>query len=716
MNPWLRTLFALLFLLPALALRAQIITTIAGTPTVSGFIGAGGPATAAKLGDLYAVAVDKGGNIYTSDDFNHVIWKISTAGIISLYAGTGVQGYTGDGAPATAAKLYDPLSLSVDNLGNLYVLDQDGACVRKIDPSGIITTIARNTATGAPPTGDGGPLSAATFTNISGFVPDNAGNFYISDWLGNTIRKVNSAGIISTIAGTGAYGFGGDGGPATAAQFSAPQQVAFDNAGNIYIPDENNGRIRKIDAAGIITTVAGNGGAGFSGDGGPATNATFFGLWQVAFDACNNMYIADAANRCIRKVDNAGIISTYAGIGGVYGYSGDGGPANQAKITGARGIAFDNSGNMFISDEENFIVRKVTPLPAAQFTQQPVDNAICAGGNTSFSVTATGPTTFQWQTNSPSGWTDLADGGVYSGTTTNILTVTAAVAGMNATQYRCSILGACGPVASTAALLTVKSSPSPEVSITPSEDVICTGTKVTFTANAINGGNQPMYQWQLDGQNVGTNSATYTNANLKDQDLVTCVLTSSLTCTSPVNSQNQITMTVNAAPTVITIPDTLIGLGQSVVLQTTVSAPVISYQWTPAAGLDNPYSAAPTAAPENTTTYKVVVTTDAGCTASGEVTLGVAKTLKMPDAFTPNGDGNNDFFRIPRSSPVKLMNFAVYDRWGARVFYTSNSATGWNGTFGGLQEPPGTYVWVIDYVDAITGKPVEAKGTVILIR
>ena len=215
---------------------------------------------------------------------------------------------------------------------------------------------------------------------------------------------------------------------------------------------------------------------------------------------------------------------------------------------------------------------------------------------------------------------------------------------------------------------------------------------------------------------MGPDKAVFSTKGLANGDVVSCILTSSLSCSAPAASQNQVVMTVNANPTVILMPDTIIGLGQSVVLEAEVTGGVTSYQWTPADGLDNAYTAAPVATPSTTTTYQLIVTTDANCTATGKVSVGVFKTLKMPGAFTPNGDGKNDLFRIPPSLAVKISAFAVYNRWGARVFYTRNPAAGWDGTFSGQLQPVGTYVWMIDYEDLLTGKPAQAKGTVILIR
>jgi hypothetical protein len=193
---------------------------------------------------------------------------------------------------------------------------------------------------------------------------------------------------------------------------------------------------------------------------------------------------------------------------------------------------------------------------------------------------------------------------------------------------------------------------STSVSIAPSATAICSGTQVIFTATPVNGGAKPSYQWQVNATSVGTDNAIFTTNGLANGDVVTCILTSSFSCTVPTASQNQVVMTVGTNPTVILMPDTIIGAGQTVVLRADVTGPVTSYQWTPAIGLDDPYKAAPVAAPPTTTTYQLLVATDDHCTATGKVTVGVFRGVAMPGAFTPNGDGKNDLFRIPSSLTV----------------------------------------------------------------
>src|ERR1700722_5079617 len=214
MRGWLVILFVVL----AAGGRAQVINTIAGSH-VMGFRGAGGLAIQAQLGLLYGIAVDKSGNVYAADQSNNVIWKVSAGGIISLYAGTGIQGYSGDGAAASQALLYAPAWLGMDPGGNLYFTDQQGIYIREVTAGGIILTVAGNPAQHFSG-GDGGPLAAATFNTIRGIFVDATGNIYISD--NNSIRMVNTAGIIQKIAGTGTSGYSGDGGPALQAKLNEP--------------------------------------------------------------------------------------------------------------------------------------------------------------------------------------------------------------------------------------------------------------------------------------------------------------------------------------------------------------------------------------------------------------------------------------------------------------------------------------------------------------
>ncbi len=330
------------------------ISTVAGDGT-EGYSGDGGAATAAQLSGPSGVAVDGSGNLYIADSGNQRIRKVDADGAITTVAGDGTEGYSGDGGAATAARLADPSGVAVDGSGNLYIADRSNRRIRKVDVDGAITTVAGDGTKGY--SGDGGAATAAQLSGPSGVAVDGSGNLYIADWSNQRIRKVDADGVITTVAGDGTYGFGGDGGAATAAQLSSPSGVAVDGSGNLYIADRSNRRIRKVDADGVITTVAGDGTYGFGGDGGAATAARLRNPTGVAVDGSGNLYIADSFNHRIRKVDAATEnISTAAGAssGGA-----DGGPAIQARLTQPLGAAVDGSGNLYIADSFNQRIRKV---------------------------------------------------------------------------------------------------------------------------------------------------------------------------------------------------------------------------------------------------------------------------------------------------------------------------------------------------------------------
>jgi len=333
------------------------INTIAGTGA-SGFSGDGGPALSAQIGQALGICADNVGNVYFADVDNHRVRKISLSGIITTIAGGGAL--TTDGIPATNAQLSLTAGgdMTINALGDLYLIDDSR--IRKVDhATGIITTVAGTTTSGF--SGDGGPATSAQLNYPSGLYIDEAGNLFIGDQNNHRVRKVNAAGIISTYAGNGNGGYSGDGGPATAAGVDSPDGLCMDAAGNLYFADRYNYRIRRVDhTTGIITTYAGSGNSGFSGDGGLATSAKFAEPSDVCMDGFGNLYIADFHNGRVRKVDQFGIVTTFAGGGASMN---DNVPATSESLTDEWTVGIDGNNNIYIPDRSHYRLCKVNGVP-----------------------------------------------------------------------------------------------------------------------------------------------------------------------------------------------------------------------------------------------------------------------------------------------------------------------------------------------------------------
>jgi sugar lactone lactonase YvrE len=373
-----------------------IINTVAGdgptdvfpNPALRGGIwgydfGDGGTAISAGLNNPSAVALDAARNIYIAEGNNpdatggdRVRMVTASTGIITTVAGTGKYGFSGDGGPATSAELNIPLGVAVDGVGNIYIADALNSRIREVAAStGIITTVAGSGSVAVHKgsshpigpcaySGDGGPATSAVLCDPGGIAVDSAGNIYFADDGNYVIRKVTaSTGIITTVAGNGTPGFSGDGGLAASAQLE-PGGVALDSYGNIYIADSGNNRIRMVTAStGIINTIAGNGTAGFSGDGGAATIAELNGAPGVALDGSGNIYVVDTYNNRIRVISaSTGIITTFVG-NGKGSYSGDGLAATNADLYNPEGVGTDSAGNVYIADSWNNRVRTVGAYP-----------------------------------------------------------------------------------------------------------------------------------------------------------------------------------------------------------------------------------------------------------------------------------------------------------------------------------------------------------------
>ena len=358
------------------------IATVAGT-SPAGYSGDGGPAAQSQMHEPRMMTFDRAGNMYIADTFNQLIRMVDPSGVITTVAGkfTGfvprdeadcVSNFSGDGGPATEATLSCPHSVAADGTGNVYIADSANDVIRRVDAAGIITTVAGQGGQSGD-SGDGGPATQAKIQGPKGIAFDRAGNLLIADSGNDKVKKLDlTTGTITTIAGTGDAGSRGDGGPATAAQITEPRTIAVALDGSIYIAEPKAHRVRRIDPAGTISTVAGTGKAGFSGDGGPAASAKLNFPRGVGVDGSGHLYIADSMNQRIRKMDTTGMITTVAGRGTPCYFSshnscGDGGPALEAGFATPRAVEVAGNGDLYIADTFNERVRRIeafaTPVP-----------------------------------------------------------------------------------------------------------------------------------------------------------------------------------------------------------------------------------------------------------------------------------------------------------------------------------------------------------------
>ena len=334
------------------------LTRFAGTGE-SGFSGDDGKATEAQLKIPAGLTFDKKGNLYIADRNNHRIRKVDTRGIITTVAGNGTAGFSGDGGKATQAQLNLPSGVAVDDKGNIYISDRSNNRVRVVDNKGTITTFAGNGGDGY--SGDSGPATKAQLSKPFGLALDKKGNLYIADRENNRVRKVNPQGIITTVAGDGGFFFMGDNGPSYRASIAGPTGVVVDKNGILYIADRNNNRIRSVDTQGMIRTVAGTGQQDYNGESEMARDTNLYLPFGVALDQDGKILIIDRSHYRIRRMDpRRGSIETVAG-NGVKMFAGDGGPATGAKLSFPHGIAVDKKGNVIFSDKGHYRIRRVSP-------------------------------------------------------------------------------------------------------------------------------------------------------------------------------------------------------------------------------------------------------------------------------------------------------------------------------------------------------------------
>jgi len=678
------TIILFSFLLLGTTSKAQIITTVAGNNT-SGYSGDLGAAISAAVGEPGYVALDGAGNLYISDGYNNVIRKVNVAtGIITTYAGNGTSGFSGDLGAATSAQLSYPQGIALDTAGNLYIADDGNYVVRKVSPTGIITTFAG--IAGSPGyTGDSGPATSAQLYGALGIVTDRKGNVFVSD--GNyAIRKIDATGTITTYAGSLAYGYSGDGDAATLASMANPAGIALDDTGTMYIADNQNNVIRRVDTFGIITTVAGNGylaeSGGFpptgayAGDGGPAIDAELNEPYGVAADKWGNIYIADQSNNVIRKVNSSQIISTLVGNGydasiGYGLYAGDGGLATNAALNYPQDIIVDTSGNLYIADLYNYVVRKVAGISILTAT-----DTVCSGVSVTYTAVATAAGSavgYQWKLN-----------GTNVGTDSTIYTADSV---HNGDIISCQLVNLSGNVIdiSDSIIMVVTTSVFPSVSIAASTSyTVCAGTSVTYSATPANGGTTPLYQWKVNGINTGT-GATYAYTPVSG-DIITCELTSNANCLiadTAVSSPVAMSVTPLITP-VVSIATA--STGSTICEGSTVSYTATptnggttpTYQWR-VNGINTGTGSTYSYTPANGDIVTSVLTSDAACT-----TIDTALSPSITMTITPTA--------IPSVSTEESTSGSICE--GTSVTY---SATPVNGG----ASP--TYQWKVNGTNASTG-------------
>jgi gliding motility-associated-like protein len=723
--------------------------------TVAGGNGQG--AQANQLSDPIGVFVDPAGNVYVDDFGNYRIQEWAPGAV------SGVTVAGGNGQGSNANQLSQPTSVFVDGGGNIFIADANNNRVQEWAPGAV---------SGMTVAGGNGPGNAANQLDYpAGVFVDGFGNLYVADEKNNRIQEW-APGAVSGVTVAGGNGVGN-----AANQLNTPYSVFVDNSGNIYIDDLVNYRIQKWawGAASGVTVAGGNG-------GGNGANQ-LLDPTGVFVDSQGNIYIADYGNNRIQKWGpESSITTTYTPlVPGSY----------TAVVTNASGCTVTS----------NAIVLEPTVTPVVSISASATN--ICTGSSVSFTASAANggaAPVWQWQVN---GVSASANGAVY---TTNTLvkgdlvsciltsdavcaspssvnsdTITIAIGppvtpaltiattadticqgaqvgfaaspvnggstpvfqwkvnGVNVFSdsavfitnslvdgdiVSCVMTSQAGcvtaPTANSNVLpMTVKPAAGSTVTISAANAMVCAGAPVSFSANAVSSGIAPDYQWQVNGVDAGTDSRVYTSNGLANGDRISCLFSDSTVCAS--SSSNMLTMQVDAAPDVDSGQTYTIILGQGVMLNPALSDSIVSYLWSPALGLSDSAIRNPVASPLTSTVYMLTVTAADGCKASGYIRVDVSAPVRVPNAFTPNGDGKNDIFYIlsaPQGSLIR--DFSIYDRWGQNVFRVRDApagdrAFGWNGDMGGHPAPQGAYIYLV-ILGLADGTTQKFQGSLLLIR
>ena len=702
-------LLSVIAVLPGNVSSQYYITTIAGSG-YNGSRGDNGPAICAGVPYPQGVCADPTGNVYITSS-NSIRRVDASTNIITTIAGSDASGYSGDGGPAKNALMKYPFDICFDPIGNLYVSEYSGNRIRKISTDGKITTIAGIGVEGY--TGDHGPATAARLARPHGIFVDGRNNVYIADTYNSAIRKIDAAtGVITTIAGNGTATYSGDGGPAVNAGVPFPSSVAVDDDGNVYVLEVYSGitsRLRKIDAVtGIITTIAGSDVYGYSGDGGPAINATLFDPVAVEVDNRGNIYILEYDAPRLRKIDGAtGIITTVAG-NGVNDFSGDGGLATAASMYSPAGMGRGFNGAIYIADQQNHRIRKLHPdkIEAVQFSKIEVagpPGEPCMGSPVTFTseITNAGSLAkYTWYINSQPAGSNSA----------TFISQDVKEGDSVFCVYKSTHCNQEETITSNKVAVHFSTAAAPEISIASSASRVCPGEPVIITATVENA-SSPVYQWYLNDEPVGNNMPSFTYSPGAGDDKIRCEITGD-GCSGGVTGSGEIIVGAYASPEVnITPEEAVVPPGSSVSITANVTGEISEYSWSSTEGLENQNTLSPTTAPV-LKSHEVIFTgkTVEGCVIRDTAKIYVFVKMVMPNAFSPNADGVNDIFRIPANVTFQLEEFSVFNRWGKKVFSTTEISKGWNGN----NAVNGTYVYVI--TGKLDGKRTVFKGAFVLAR
>jgi len=700
-----------------------IVTTIAGNGSNGAINGLG---TAASFGGPVALVFDKSGNLYVSESINNDIRMISPGGMVSTFAGTGAVGVTN--GPGNRASFNSPNQMATDGAGNIYVADEFNQVIRMISPAGVVSDYAGYGTQG----NNNGTLATATFNNPIGVTIDAAGTMYVADRGSSTIRKIDQSGQVTDYAIL-------DGGGAPTSKPAGIYHLAVSPSGNLEFVNTN--QVETGTPAAAINVVAGSGNAGFGN--GTGTSAVFNTLVGIAVNAAGDIFVGDARNNMVRRIDPAGVATILAGNGAKGANDGVG---SSASLFSPYGVAVDPTNNyVYIADFGNNLIRKVTitgyaidkSLPTGltfdattgtisgtpSFTSPPENYTITAyneGGSSSatISIQIVNPTiSFNAIPTIPVCTADFDPGATGAGpvsyTSSNTAVATIVGGKIHITGPGVSVISATDGSSTKTQTLTVTPAVTPTIDISPLAADDCQGATVTFSAAITNGGTSPAYQWQLNGANTGTNSYQLVAGNLNDGDKITCILTSNAACTTSA------TATSNTAVFTVDPPVTT-----SVAITSTATGPICAgtevtftaiantsdanptYQWQV-----NGINAGTNASTFTTTTFvdgsivTCILTSAGKCIVNPQVTSN-AITLSLnpqsqcivtiPNTFTPNGDGINDLWDITALQAYPGCNISIYNRYGSLIYNSINYPRPWDGTYNGKKLPIGTYYYIIN--------------------